>query len=121
MGGNQQRVKLRLFLPPAMSLAANLLPCTFNLSKRDLCVYLCAVITNTNSLNLLNLVSHPMEVLNQQIQCSTYGSTPQFVSHVVHITFRNTGMVFVLPRTRYFDATHMRMHTMVSWCLRAIR
>src|SRR5882762_4302562 len=119
MGGDQQRVKLRLFLPPAMSLAANLLPRAFKLSKCDLCVYLCAFITN--SLNLLNLVSHPMEVLNRQIQCSTYGSTPRFVSHAVHITFRNTGTVFVLPRTRYFDATHTRMHTMVSWCLRAIR
>jgi hypothetical protein len=59
MGGDQQRVELRLFLLPAMSLTVNLLPCPFKLPKLDLCAYLCAVISN--SLNLLNLVSRPVE------------------------------------------------------------
>src|ERR1700692_609743 len=59
MGGDQQRVEFLPFLPPPMSLTVNLLPHAFKLSKVDLCAYLCAVISN--SLNLLNLVSCPVE------------------------------------------------------------
>jgi len=119
MGGDQQRVELRLFLLPAMSLTVNLLPRPFKLPKLDLCAYLCAVISN--SLNLLNLVSRPVELLNRQSQCSTYGSAPR-LSPTWSVSHSETqGQSSVLPGTRYFDTTHMGMRTMISWHLRAVR
>jgi hypothetical protein len=82
MGGDQQRVELRLFLPPTMSLA---ILRTFELSKHDYGTYFCAI---TNSLNLLNLASHPSDLLlNQQNKGSEYASAPRFVPHAFLIAF----------------------------------
>ena len=55
------------------------------LSKHDVwCIFPC-----TNSLKLLNLASHPSDLLNRQNQCSKYGSAPLFVLQTVRITFGN--------------------------------
>jgi hypothetical protein len=104
------RVELRLFLPRTMSLAANILLRTFKLSKYNLCVYFCAVISN--SLNLINLASHPLNLLNRQNQCSTYGLRlyPSPTQSVLHSDTRD-GLQY------YIDTTHTGMGTMVSWCL----
>src|ERR1700683_987539 len=78
-----------LFLLPSMSLAVNPLLHALKLSKHNSwCIFPC-----TNSLNLLNLAGHPLDLLNQQNQCSKYSLAPRFVSQTVCITFKNQGTV----------------------------